>query len=133
MSDVIVPRNFHLLAELESGEKGHGDGMVTWGLDNDQDLLLHDWRGMIIGVPNTVFQDNMYSLKIHCSDAYPDVPPSVRFETPVKMDCVDKEMKVIPSKVPVMANWTRTNTIYDVLQDIRRLMGSSTNRRMAQP
>ncbi|EGD80574.1 ubiquitin-conjugating enzyme [Salpingoeca rosetta] len=133
MGEVVVPRNFHLLAELESGEKGHGNGMVTWGLDRDDDPLLHYWRGMIIGLDHTVFQENMYSVKIYCSDAYPDVPPQITFETPIKMDCVDASMQVIPAKVPVMANWRRTNTMYDALQDIRRLMGSSANRKTKQP
>eukprot|EP01147_Barroeca_monosierra_P008009 gene8010-730_t len=120
MSEVIVPRNFHLLAELESGEKGHGDGHVTWGIDRDDDLLLHHWRGMIIGLPGTTFQENMYSVKMFCSDNYPAEPPQIQFETPIRMDCVDKDMKVIPQKVPVMANWKRTNTMYDALQSIRK-------------
>jgi len=36
---------------LEKGEKGFGDGNVSYGLVSSDDILLSDWNGTIIGPP----------------------------------------------------------------------------------
>jgi hypothetical protein len=47
--EVIVPRNFKLLAELERSEKGLGDMSISYGLVDSGDTFMSDWNGGILG------------------------------------------------------------------------------------
>lgn len=49
MSDVVIPRNFKLLEELEKSEKSPLDMSVSMGLANSDDIFLREWNGSIIG------------------------------------------------------------------------------------
>ncbi|KAM7270989.1 hypothetical protein ACFE04_030203 [Oxalis oulophora] len=93
-SSVVVPRNFRLLEELERGEKGIGDGTVSYGMDDGDDIYMRSWTGTIIGPHNTVHEGRIYQLKLFCDKDYPEKPPTVRFHSRVNMTCVNHETGV---------------------------------------
>ncbi|KAJ9516261.1 ubiquitin-conjugating enzyme/RWD-like protein [Haematococcus lacustris] len=134
MAGVTVPRNFRLLEELERGEKGFGDGTVSYGMEDGEDMQMTSWTGTIIGPPGTVHDGRIYTLRIHCGNSYPNGPPQIWFKSKVNMGCVDqRDGRVDPGKFPVLAHWKREYTLETVLTELRRDMANPVNKKLPQP
>ncbi|CAN6478166.1 unnamed protein product [Victoria cruziana] len=129
-----IPRNFRLLEELERGEKGIGDGTVSYGMDDADDIYMRSWTGTIIGPPGTVHEGKIYQLKLFCDKDYPDRPPTVRFQSRINMTCVDQETgSVDPNQFSLLGNWQRECTMEDILIQLKKEMALPQNRKLVQP
>ncbi|CAN6230105.1 unnamed protein product, partial [Urochloa humidicola] len=129
-----LPRNFRLLEELERGEKGIGDGTVSYGMDDGDDILMRSWTGTIIGPLNSVHEGRIYQVKLLCDKEYPDKPPSVRFHSRINLTCVNQDTGMVEAnKLPILSNWQREYTMEHILTHLKKEMAAPHNRKLAQP
>jgi ubiquitin-conjugating enzyme E2 variant len=119
--------------ELEKGEKGIGDGTVSYGMDGSDDMLMKNWTGTIIGPANSAHDGRIYTLKLYCDETYPERPPQVRFQSRVNMSCVLPDGRIDVGRFPVLGNWRRDYTMETILTELRREMVAPANKKLAQP
>ena len=130
---MAIPRSFRLLEELEKGEKG-GSQACSFGLTNGDDVTMTHWNGTILGAPNSVHANRIYSVEIICDDTYPDKPPLIKFLSKINLQCVDQTTgDIIVDKFSIMKNWKRSTTIEDCLLELRKEMVTPTNKALPQP
>tara|TARA_A100001035_G_C27723986_1_gene473397 strand:- start:74 stop:577 length:504 start_codon:yes stop_codon:yes gene_type:complete len=130
---VVVPRNFKLLEELESSEKGTGDMSISMGLVNSDDIFLTDWNANILGPPGTPFDGRLYELRVTAGDDYPNHPPTVRFISRINLTNVDQSNGEVTRDFPALQQWNRNMTIESVLVALKNSMGVPMNKRLPQP
>jgi ubiquitin-conjugating enzyme E2 variant len=128
---VEVPRNFRLLEELEHGEKGQGNPMVSVGLRDSDDILLRYWNGTIIGPPGTAFENRILCLDIYCDENYPKAPPTLKFSSKVNLPCVTDKGVVDMGRL--FRQWDKRVTMEGCLLELRKEMANPANKRLPQP
>ena len=119
---VIVPRNFKLLEELEASEKGTGDMSISMGLVNADDIFLTDWNANILGPPGTPFDGRLYELRVTAGEEYPNRPPTVRFISRINLTGVDQSSGEVKRDFPALQQWNRNMTIESILIALKNSM-----------
>eukprot|EP00656_Telonema_subtile_P032814 TRINITY_DN3608_c0_g1_i4.p2 TRINITY_DN3608_c0_g1~~TRINITY_DN3608_c0_g1_i4.p2 ORF type:complete len:159 (-),score=19.37 TRINITY_DN3608_c0_g1_i4:156-632(-) len=136
---VVVPRNFRLLAEYDASVGKEGSSLIThphvgfisYGLENAaEDRLLHNWTGLIIGPQGSHIGEFMFNLVIYVPIEYPNVPPQIRFTgQKVAMRCVDSSGNVNVAAIETEGGrrfeFNPKHNVADVLMALRSNMHSS--------
>lgn len=116
-----VPRSFKLLQELEDGEKGAGDGSLSWGLEIEDDMSLSHWNATILGPQRSPFENKIYQLHIEAGPNYPREAPKIRFKTKINISFVDVTGKIDVKQV-LPRGWDKNMCIKDLLKAIYVIM-----------
>ena len=86
---------------------------------------------MIIGPPNTNFDNRIYSLNITCSENYPEQAPKVKFNTKINLPSVNQNTGEVTNKFSMFSNWKHEYTMEKILIGIKSEM--IANKKSPQP
>jgi ubiquitin-conjugating enzyme E2 variant len=104
-------------------------GLISLGLADSGDVTLSSWNCSLIGWPNSSLDGRLYTLKVVCSELYPDVPPAIRFISKINMHGVDQKTGVVSPSL--FTGWTRQSTIASAMCLIRNHL--KTAAKLTQP
>lgn len=102
-------------------------------MSDPEDMTLTHWNATILGPPNSVHENRIYSLHIECGPSYPDKPPSVQFISKINLPSVNKNGVVKPEHFSLLRNWKRSYNMEILLLELRKEMARGINRKLAQP
>ena len=108
------------MEELEKGEKGLGDGSISYGLADGDDISMTNWNATIIGPGHSTHENRIYTLSVECGAAYPANPPLVKFISKVNLPFVSSTGSIDTSNFSTLNRWSENTTIEKILVDLRR-------------
>ena len=128
-----MPRTFRLLDELDRAQHAQlSDQSVSYGLNTGDDKTFTNWNGTIIGPPNTNFDNRIYMITITCGENYPEVPPTIVFNSKINLPCVNQTNGTIDkTKFHMFANWRADYSLEKILIGLKQEM--LNNKKAAQP
>lgn len=102
----MLPRNFKLLEELENESKFGG---ISYGLEEQDDITLTNWTGMVIGK-----YGDISDFKIICDKDYPNTPPKI-----ILISTENKKISKMFRDNIVINNWTPNSCMGTLLKEIQ--------------
>ena len=91
-----------------------------------------DWQASIFTTAGAGGEARIFFLQLHCDSSYPKAAPTLRFTSKVSMDAVDAAGRVVAAKVPYLAAWNQSKTMYGALTEVKALL-MRANARMQPP
>ncbi|KAI1934194.1 hypothetical protein LOZ58_005280 [Ophidiomyces ophidiicola] len=116
-SSSTIKRLHRELAEYQSSSN---EAILHLNPISDDDLL--HWEAVLKGVPNTPYEDGLWSLKISIPSTYPLSPPTITFTTPICHPNISFTTGEICLTLLTTEHWTPAYTLSSTLLAIHQLL-----------